>query len=224
MALITSVSTASHQALFKGIFVRYLRYFIDGAPDGALPAAKLKLWRSFLTTNADSVWLSQDAEGKFPLWWGAGGPTVFPTGSVNLQTAAIDAFVAAASPAGGGGGGGGSVTSAVSSNAVECSGSGTKVRGRCVCRTRFIGAQCQQEISWLKYYSEWAVRKRESNHSTHALPRNTQLLLDGTTLMLHGAGTRENRGHHDRHLTLPLLLPDGHRLKFSARSESHQRR
>ena len=83
------------QSLFKGIFVRYLRYFMDGTPAGAVPATKLARWGGFLTTNAESLWRSQGPEGTFPLWWGAGAPPVFPTAAVNLQAAAIDAFVAA---------------------------------------------------------------------------------------------------------------------------------
>ena len=72
---------------------------------------------------------------------------VFPSGTVNLQTAAIDAFVAASSSSDGGG-----AALEFSGGAADCSGAGTLVRGRCVCRTRYTGTHCQQEIGWLSYY------------------------------------------------------------------------
>ena len=129
-----------------------MRYFIDGSGDGALPPAKIARWRGFLATNAESLWRSQSAEGTFPLWWGAATPPIFPMASVNMQTAAIDAFVAASTPSS-------SPPLSLSlqrrSTAGSCSGAGKKVRGGCVCRTRFTGAACQEEISWLEYFSTW---------------------------------------------------------------------
>ena len=145
-----------NQALFKGIFVRYVHYFIDGTAfcaECAIPVAKLARWRGFLATNAESLWRSQGPEGAFPLWWGAGTPPVFPTAAVNLQMAAIDAFVAASSLSRSSSSS--PVLSGRSSAPVECNGAGEKVRDRCVCRTRFVGADCQQEVSWLKYFSTW---------------------------------------------------------------------
>ena len=35
---------------------------------------------------------------------------------------------------------------------IVCSGHGSSVNQRCVCHTRFVGSQCQKEISWLAYY------------------------------------------------------------------------
>ena len=133
--------------LFKGIFVRYVRYYID-AHESALSANKLSAWRGFLTANAESLWLAADGEGKFPVAWGARG-MVFPSGTVNLQTAAIDAFVAASSSSDGGGA---ALELSSAGGAADCSGAGTLVRGRCVCRTRYTGPHCQQEIGWLSYY------------------------------------------------------------------------
>ena len=48
--------------LFKGIYVRYVRYFLD-ANAAALTPGKVSKWRAFLATNAASLWLSQDVEG-----------------------------------------------------------------------------------------------------------------------------------------------------------------
>eukprot|EP01052_Picozoa_sp_SAG31_P033473 SAG31_NODE_3789_length_3879_cov_3.452910_1_plen_581_part_00 len=136
---------------FKGIFVRYMRYFIDMNKEH-LNAQTLQRWRDHLTKNADFLWRSQDVEGKFPIYWG-GTPAVFPSGSVGLQTAAIEAFVAAAFIPHA------DATSTISATTVRqsqtnsnCSNAGTFVRDRCVCRPRFIGTNCQQEIGWTTYY------------------------------------------------------------------------
>ena len=145
-------------SLFKGIFVRYLRYLID-AHEAKLDTAKVGAWREFLSANANSLWASQDVEGKFPIYWGAGAPLVFPSGSVGLQTAAIDAFVSAAAP---GEAPPPAVTAAAAkegdaqkekvATAVQCHGAGTRVHDRCVCNSRYTGADCQLQIDWLAYY------------------------------------------------------------------------
>jgi predicted alpha-1,6-mannanase (GH76 family) len=165
-------------SLFKGIFVRHLRYFLD-ANAAAVPAAKVRSVQQFLAANAESLWHSQDAEGKFPVYWGGGAPMVFASGTVQLQTAAIDLFVAAdnttaaeaeaaaaaaeAAEAEAGGPSASAVLSAGTAGldlsarpaapAQACSGVGQRVLQRCVCPARFTGAACQRQIGWRPYYS-----------------------------------------------------------------------
>ena len=77
---------------FEGVFVRYLRYFLD-AHTAQLAPAKAAGYLDFLQANADSLWEAQDTEGRFGVHWG--GRSVFESATTNLQTAAIDAFAAA---------------------------------------------------------------------------------------------------------------------------------
>lgn len=146
--------------LFKGIFVRYLRYFID-ANKATIQSADLANWSQFLIANAESLWKSQDAEGKFPVYWGGAAPMMFPSGTVNLQTAAIDAFAAAAAAPAPGIDASKNVSLGEGSAAGWCNSAGRRVslhqtdgswEHRCVCNLRFTGAECQREIDWVAYY------------------------------------------------------------------------
>ena len=127
-------------ALFKGIFVRYLRYFMTSP----LIQTKIDQYEAFLKVNANSVWQnSQDAEGKFGGWWG--GHTVFESASVGLQVAAIDVLTAAKRP---------------QTTDLDLPGSclhGRSVSGRCICDTRFVGGMCEKEVNWARYYTNRKV-------------------------------------------------------------------
>eukprot|EP01047_Picozoa_sp_COSAG01_P025487 COSAG01_NODE_1612_length_9735_cov_74.461810_8_plen_506_part_00 len=108
-------------AMFKGIFVRYLRYFLDAHRDELRPGKSAR-YAQFLRAQSTSVWhWAQSSEGTFGAWWG--GKSGFHSATVNLQSAAIDALTAAEPsspligahdegraqhepPCGGGGGGG----------------------------------------------------------------------------------------------------------------------
>ena len=163
--------------VFKGVFVRYLRYLLDES-GASLAPDQLARYEGFLRTQADSVWSNaQDAEGAFGTWWG--GRSMFQSSAVEQQISAIEAFTAARRPAPSHG-------AALSANAVtppapapgpfvlpllpagqprpciaavsvaagpgSCSGAGEVVRDRCVCDERSTGRACEKAMSWSQYY------------------------------------------------------------------------
>ena len=69
---------------FKGIFSRNLAALNSAAP--------LPRFRSFLQTNAESIWKNRDADNRFGLVWS--GPSEVKTAAT--QVSALDALVAAA--------------------------------------------------------------------------------------------------------------------------------
>lgn len=123
-------------ALFKGIYTRYLRYFIDLSQ-----SSQRASFDDFLKKQATSVW-SNDRDinnGYFGKSWA--GP--FDYNYHNLQIAALDLFTA--------------VRPITDVAKEKCGAHGMWVTSQCACFTRYSGDSCQQETAWEDYYVNKSV-------------------------------------------------------------------
>jgi hypothetical protein len=118
-------------ALFKGIFTRYLRYFLE------LSGTKHSdEYNEFMVNQTLSVWQNdQDKRnGYFGKYWA--GP--YQYNYYQLQIAALDLFTS---------------TKKLSETAMECGPHGISALGACSCFARFSGSNCQTETKWSEYYA-----------------------------------------------------------------------
>jgi predicted alpha-1,6-mannanase (GH76 family) len=125
-------------ALFKGIFTRYLRYFIDNS--NTKYADK---YISFLSTQLNSLWYNNRDErsGLFgKAWFGPATGEHFH----NLQVSGIDLINSLS----------GLTSIAIHTQDIndQCSGHGALLNSICYCDTRYSGAQCETESNWLNFY------------------------------------------------------------------------
>jgi predicted alpha-1,6-mannanase (GH76 family) len=85
------------QLQFKGVFMRYLRYFLEYAPAHKRASAAYQRYQAFLVHNAEAVWSRDrdERDGTFGLRWE--GPLLRNhTRGAILQTSAVDCLTAAA--------------------------------------------------------------------------------------------------------------------------------
>lgn len=129
-------------ALFKGIYNRYLRYFIDLTNTAQAPK-----FESFLEAQAKGVW--NNARDKTDGYFGKSWTTAFDNNiDHNLQIAAVETLAAAINV---------EAARAIKASdkvhtavlaASECSSHGMVIDGACVCAARFSGVACADEVSW----------------------------------------------------------------------------
>lgn len=119
-------------ALFKGIYTRYLRYFLSLSQTSQ--SASLN---QFLTNQTTSVWKNDRdvRNGYFGKNWA--GP--YDYNFHNLQIAAVDLFTA-----------GNDVTG---SDEDKCGEHGLWVAGQCACFARYSGSTCAEETLWADHYN-----------------------------------------------------------------------
>ncbi len=126
-------------ALFKGIYSRYLRYFIEmSSPDSSSE------FEDFLHVQSDSVWNKDRdiANGYFGKSWL--GP--YDYNDHNLQVSVLELFDATSNN--------GSSGRSDISNVSVCGDHGWVVsNNQCACFARYSGSRCEEEDSpWSKYY------------------------------------------------------------------------
>jgi predicted alpha-1,6-mannanase (GH76 family) len=135
-------------ALFKGIYTRYLRYFIEMSSPSSSPS-----FEDFLLTQSESVWNKDRdlANGYFGKSWLG----LYDYNYHNLQVSALELFDAASSKS----------VQSEDKNLPICGEHGWPTgENSCACFSRFTGSRCDKEVaSWSSYYSSNSPRVTFTN-------------------------------------------------------------